>query len=163
MSLFKRVTEFHEAFGQPVSDSDMPQPIAADRMRLRLNLILEEVAEVVDAFCDAHQNVHMKATHKSIKQAIKHLNNASDYELMNYDLAHLAKELSDVRVVVYGTDVELGIDADRVDEEVMDSNMSKLGEDGKPITNEMGKVLKGPNFKEVDLDWVNEYKVQEPE
>lgn len=153
MALYERVKEFHEAFGQPVGEN--VQELTPPRARLRLNMILEETAEVVDVFASSSPgNIHLQAAHKSIKQAIAHLNNADDRELTGYDIAHLAKELSDVRVVVYGTDVEFGIDADRVDNEVMDSNMSKLGLDGKPITNEIGKVMKGPNYKEADLSFI---------
>lgn len=63
------------------------------------------------------------------------------------DMVDIADALADLTYVVYGTAVSLGIDLDAVLEEVHRSNMTKLGEDGKPIYREDGKVLKGPNFK----------------
>jgi len=63
------------------------------------------------------------------------------------NLAKIAKEACDCLVVVYGTLVEYGINADAVFEMVHKSNMSKLGEDGKPVYREDGKILKGPNYK----------------
>lgn len=69
----------------------------------------------------------------------------------NLDFAHAAKELGDLAYVVYGTALTLGIDLDDVVAEVHRSNMSKLGEDGKPLFREDGKVLKGPNYQEADV------------
>jgi len=70
------------------------------------------------------------------------------------DIKKVAKELADLLYVVYGCADVLGIDADGVFEQVHASNMSKLGEDGKPIRREDGKVLKGPNYAPPDLSWV---------
>ncbi len=64
---------------------------------------------------------------------------------------HTAKELADLLYVTYGLAVYLQLDIDNVFAEVHRSNMSKLGEDGKPIYREDGKVLKGPNYKAPDL------------
>ena len=63
------------------------------------------------------------------------------------DLENIAKELCDLLYVVYGTALTYGIDVDECFREVHASNMSKLGEDGKPIYREDGKVLKGPNYR----------------
>lgn len=63
------------------------------------------------------------------------------------DMVEIADSLADLAYVVYGTAVSLGIDLDAVFREVHRSNMTKLGEDGKPIYREDGKVLKGPNFE----------------
>lgn len=70
------------------------------------------------------------------------------------DLVNAAKELADIVYVVYGAAIELGIDLDSVFSEVHRSNMSKLGEDGKPHYREDGKVLKGPNYHEADVESV---------
>lgn len=72
----------------------------------------------------------------------------------NFDLVNLAKELADLIYVVNGFAVELGIDLDAVVTEVHRSNMSKLGADGKPIYREDGKVLKGPDYFEADVETV---------
>lgn len=70
------------------------------------------------------------------------------------DLGHAAKELGDLLWVVYGTGCEFGLDLDTVMEEIFRSNMSKLGEDGKPLFREDGKVLKGPNYTEANIEKV---------
>jgi predicted HAD superfamily Cof-like phosphohydrolase len=67
------------------------------------------------------------------------------------DLVELAKELCDLVVVVVGTAVSYGIPFDECFAEVHRSNMSKLGNDGRPIYNEFGKVLKGPNYSPANL------------
>lgn len=68
------------------------------------------------------------------------------------DLVAVADAITDMLFVLYGTAVEFGIDADLCFDEVYDSNMSKLGEDGKPIVRPSdGKILKGPNFRNPNL------------
>ena len=62
------------------------------------------------------------------------------------DLVEVADALTDILYVTYGAGHAFGIDLDKCFEEVQKSNMSKLGEDGKPIYNEFGKVMKGPNY-----------------
>lgn len=71
--------------------------------------------------------------------------------------AAIAKELADLVYVAYGTAVVMGIDLDNVIREVHRSNMTKLGEDGKPVYREDGKVLKGPNYEEADIEGVIGY------
>jgi len=67
------------------------------------------------------------------------------------DLVGIADALTDILYVTYGAGLAYGIDLDECFLEVHESNMSKLGEDGKPIYREDGKVLKGPNYFEPDL------------
>lgn len=68
------------------------------------------------------------------------------------DLLNVAKELTDILYVTYGMGHVLGIDLDECFAEVQESNMTKLGEDGKPIYRPSdGKVLKGPNYKEPNM------------
>lgn len=67
------------------------------------------------------------------------------------DRVQIAKELTDLLYVVYGAGDVFGLDLDECFRLVHESNMSKLGEDGKPIYREDGKVLKGPNYKPADL------------
>lgn len=69
----------------------------------------------------------------------------------NADLVEVADALTDILYVTYGAGHAFGINLDKCFEEVQSSNMSKLGEDGKPIYREDGKVLKGPNFFEPNL------------
>ena len=76
-------------------------------------------------------------------------------ELQESDnLVDIADALTDLLVVIYGAGHAYGIDLDACFKEVHRSNMSKLGKDGKPIYREDGKVLKGPNYSEPDLDAV---------
>ena len=67
------------------------------------------------------------------------------------DLLEVADALTDILYVTYGAGHAFGIDLDKCFNEVQESNMSKPGEDGKPIYNEMGKVMKGPNYFKPDL------------
>ena len=69
----------------------------------------------------------------------------------NKDLVGVADALSDILYVTYGAGHAFGIDLDKCFEEVQNSNMSKLDENGKPIYNEQGKVMKGPNYFKTDL------------
>ena len=74
-----------------------------------------------------------------------------DQALKNRDLKEVADALTDILYVTYGAGHAFGIDLDKCFEEVQRSNMSKLGEDGKPIFNDQGKVMKGPNYYKPDL------------
>ena len=67
------------------------------------------------------------------------------------DIKEVADALTDILYVTYGAGHAFGINLDKCFEEVQNSNMSKLGEDGKPIYNEAGKVMKGPNYFKPDL------------
>ena len=69
----------------------------------------------------------------------------------NKDLLEVADALTDILYVTYGAGHAFGIDLDKCFEEVQNSNMSKLGEDSKPIYNESGKVMKGPKYFKPDL------------
>ena len=68
------------------------------------------------------------------------------------NLKEVADALTDILYVTYGAGHAFGIDLDKCFDEVQNSNMSKLGEDGKPIYNESGKVMKGPNYFKPDLN-----------
>ena len=68
------------------------------------------------------------------------------------DIKEVADALTDILYVTYGAGHAFGIDLDKCFEEVQNSNMSKLGNDGKPIYNENGKVMKGPNYFKPNLE-----------
>jgi predicted HAD superfamily Cof-like phosphohydrolase len=72
--------------------------------------------------------------------------------MKNNDLLEVADALTDILYVTYGAGHALGIDLDKCFEEVQNSNMSKLDESGKPIYNESGKVMKGPNYFKPNLN-----------
>ena len=69
----------------------------------------------------------------------------------NKDLVEVADALTDILYVTYGAGHAFGINLDECFKEVQDSNMSKLDKNGKPIYNDAGKVLKGPNYFKPDL------------
>jgi predicted HAD superfamily Cof-like phosphohydrolase len=71
--------------------------------------------------------------------------------MKNKDLLEVADALTDILYVTYGAGHAFGIDLDQCFEEVQNSNMSKLGDDGKPIYNESGKVMKGPKYFKPNL------------
>ncbi len=68
------------------------------------------------------------------------------------NIKEVADALTDILYVTYGAGHAFGINLDKCFEEVQNSNMSKLGDDGKPIYNEHGKVMKGPNYFKPDLN-----------
>ena len=82
-----------------------------------------------------------------IKEELEELKEAME----NNDLLEVADALTDILYVTYGAGHAFGIDLDKCFEEVQNSNMSKLSEDGKPIYNESGKVMKGPRYFKPDL------------
>ena len=71
--------------------------------------------------------------------------------MKNKDILEVADALTDILYVTYGAGHAFGIDLDKCFDEVQNSNMSKLGENGEPIYNELGKVMKGPNYFKPDL------------
>ena len=82
-----------------------------------------------------------------IKEELDELKEAMD----NKDLLEVADALTDILYVTYGAGHALGINLDKCFEEVQNSNMSKLDENGKPIYNDAGKVMKGRNYFKPDL------------
>ena len=83
-----------------------------------------------------------------IKEELNELTEA----MYNKDLLEVADALTDILYVTYGAGHAFGINLDKCFEEVQNSNMSKLGDDGKPIYNENGKVMKGPNYFKPNLE-----------
>ena len=82
-----------------------------------------------------------------IKEELDELKKAVD----DKDILEIADALTDILYVTYGAGHSFGIDLDKCFEEVQNSNMSKSGEEGKPIYNEQGKVMKGPNYFKPNL------------
>ncbi len=82
-----------------------------------------------------------------IKEELDELSEA----IQNKNLLEIADALTDILYVTYGAGHAFGINLDNCFEEVQNSNMSKLDKNGKPIYNEQGKVMKGPNYFKPDL------------
>jgi predicted HAD superfamily Cof-like phosphohydrolase len=125
-----RVREFHVAFGQPAPAAPPLTP-SPDLVRLRMRLIREEYEEVM-----AELTKLMRA--KSPDEAIQVYRD-------------LLKELSDLRYVVEGCAVALGLPIEEAYAEVHRSNMSKLDTDGTPVVRSDGKALKGPLYTPADM------------
>jgi len=124
MKTSEAVHEFHEVY-----KIRKAHPHDMDSMSFRMCLIAEEFKEVLEA-----------AGFRAEVQVQK-----SDEAIIT---SHLLKELADLAYVIYGTAEALGWNLDEAVKRVHESNMSKLGADGKPIYREDGKVLKGPYYKE---------------
>jgi len=89
-----------------------------------------------------------KLRYDLIKEELDELQEA----MKNKDLLEVADALTDILYVTYGAGHALGIDLDKCFQEVQNSNMSKLNEDGKPIYNESGKIMKGPKYFKPNLN-----------
>lgn len=129
------VAEFHQAFGHPVEHRPV-EPSIEQRM-LRVRLIAEELVGLADAF-----GVTLQVTHRI---------NVAAKPTPRYDPVEAADALGDLRYVVDGGNLICGFPGERVLAEIHRSNMSKLGEDGKPVLREDGKVLKGSNYTPPDI------------
>ena len=82
---------------------------------------------------------------------IKEELNELEHAMKTKNLKEIADALTDILYVTYGAGYAYGINLDKCFKEVQRANMSKLGNDGKPIYNEQGKVMKGPNYSEPNL------------
>ena len=114
-----------------------------EKVRLFMKTYGQEVKDKA-GFSDAKTN---KLRIDLIKEELEELTEAMQDE----NLLEVADALTDILYVTYGAGHAFGIDLDKCFEEVQNSNMSKLGDDGKPIYNEAGKVMKGPNYFKPDL------------
>ena len=125
------VREFHTTFGAPVAD--VPGICNPDRLTLRARLILEEAKEFLEG-AGLDVNVNGEIVDNPLR--------------VNRDLVLMADALMDLLYVTYGTLIELGMGerSEAMFAHVHASNMSKVGEDGKPVLRTDGKILKGPNF-----------------
>ena len=114
-----------------------------EKVRLFMKTYGQEVKDKA-GFSDAKTN---KLRIDLIKEELEELTEAMQDE----NLLEVADALTDILYVTYGAGHAFGIDLDKCFEEVQNSNMSKLGENGKPIYNEAGKVMKGPNYFKPNL------------
>ena len=89
----------------------------------------------------------MQLRYDLIKEELKELEQA----MKTKNLKEIADALTDILYVTYGAGYAYGINLDKCFKEVQRANLSKLGKDGKPIYNEKGKVMKGPNYSEPNL------------
>ena len=121
-TLISCVEKFHDSFG--ISNNYKPTTQLSQKdIQLRFDLLKEENEEYIDA-------------------------------AKNGDMVEVADALGDLMYILFGTIMKHGMQHKIVEvfEEIQRSNMSKLGEDGKPIYNESGKVMKGPNYFKPNLN-----------
>ena len=115
----------------------------------------EKVGEFMKTFGQDVKNKAEFPSEKIIKlryDLIKEELNEFEEALKKNDLKEVADALTDILYVTYGAGHAFGINLDKCFKEVQDSNMSKLGQNGKPIYNEQGKVMKGPNYFKPNLE-----------
>lgn len=122
---YEKVRAFHKAFGL-----DLDAPVTPERVKLRDDLFEEEINEFDDETVSRHYAYSGIITDYTDKIT-----------------PNMIKEMADCLYVLYGYAATFGIDIDTAFNRVHESNMSKLGSDGKPIYREDGKALKGPNYK----------------
>ena len=108
---------------------------------------METCGQEVKEKAEFPNNKITKLRYDLIKEELEELKEAMD----NKDIKEVADALTDILYVTYGAGHAFGINLDKCFNEVQNSNMSKLGKDGKPIYNEKGKVMKGPNYFKPDL------------
>ncbi len=122
MTPYEMVRQFHDYFGV-----DVDKEFSYESVHLRRDLMTEELVEIEDEFYRLELGLPINKT-------------------------KLTKELADLMYVTIGTAVTFGLPLEEVFTEVHKSNMSKLGDDGKPVRRADGKILKGENYKEPELD-----------
>ena len=123
------MSQFHTAFKHPIGN-----PMTSAELAFRYGLIFEEFTELKDEVAAAMTDI---AIHDRVSTKTKE---------------RLLKELADLQYVVSGMSVAFGLPLQQAFVRVHESNMSKLGEDGKPIYREDGKILKGPKYAPPDLE-----------
>ena len=108
---------------------------------------MEKFGQEIKSKSEFPEEKIVKLRYSLIKEELDEFNEA----IQNRDIKEVADALTDILYVTYGAGHAFGIDLDKCFNEVQNSNMSKLGDDGKPIYNDEGKVMKGPNYFKPDL------------
>lgn len=132
------VSQFHKAFGHSLGEK-----ITEKELLLRYTLVAEEWAELKEEIAAALADI------------------TSGGKVKTKTKERMLKEMADLQYVLSGMAVAFDLPLQVAFTRVHKSNMSKLGEDGKPIYREDGKVLKGPNYAPVDLEDLVEEKEKE--
>ena len=112
-----------------------------------VKLFMEKFGQMVRTQPNFPDKKTMELRLDLIKEELSELEEA----MKTKNLKEVADALTDILYVTYGAGYAYGIDLDQCFKEVQRANMSKLGEDGKPIYNDQGKVMKGPNYTKPDL------------
>ena len=164
MSNFRKVGTFMKTFGQEVKTKPSFSTEKINKLLLIYIIFYKTYRSIMSNFSKVGlfmktfgQEVKNKPSFSTdkinklrlnlIKEELSELTEAMN----NKDLLEVADALTDILYVTYGAGHAFGINLDKCFEEVQNSNMSKLGDNGKPIYNEHGKVMKGPNYFKPDL------------
>ena len=130
MTLLEQAVAFRKAYDQEMLEGMVRYGFVKEKLfDMQAGLVEEEANEFLEACKDLRDAANTPANH---------------YEVL--------KELSDLVFVCYQFAATYGLDLDAAMDRVFESNMSKLGDDGKPIYRDDGKVLKGPKYKKPNLD-----------
>lgn len=156
-----QVVGFHALYDVPMLPLGSPDPqfshMSDERVSLRLGLITEELRELFVAVgidVDMHYTVIDNGTSVPFNEhAMKtgHALRRARAAGCDRDGVEVADALGDLIYVIYGFALEMGYDLAQVVAEIHASNLTKLGDDGKPILREDGKVMKGPNYTKPNL------------
>lgn len=157
LTAFEQVLEFHTKFKQPLTEGEPSLKRIEDRIHLRMNLIAEEFGELIEA-------VYGEASADTFNEAWRRI---QKFDQKNRDLIETVDALGDLIYVVNGFALEAGVNLDNIVTHIHESNMSKLDDNGEPVVSDgvtpaaydgevkpKGKVLKGPNFWEPDIEGV---------
>ena len=125
----EKVKQFHEVMNLPVNS-----PFNVELLKLRKKLILEETQELIAELDDAIEQLQTDSR-----------------TVLRPTFENMCKEMSDVQYALSGLAVSFGLPIEEAFDATHDSNMSKLGNDGKPVYREDGKITKGPNYHKPDL------------
>lgn len=174
----ERTLEFHRLYSAPIHN-EMPDVqmshMSNERIAFRLSFILSECIELLDKGFGVKTEASFYSTKEgrarecftfdpsdadiSLCETIQFALDSAGLE--SRDIYETADALGDLNVVVNGFAIEIGLDMDAIDREIMASNFTKMGTDGRPIigdgkTGPVGKVLKGPNYMEPQLKLIIE-------
>lgn len=138
------VREFHEAFGLPVNYDPTLPPSMAQRV-LRVQMLATDLVELARA---SSVNLRVDSTLSGDEDACVVCVEAPSDE---YDPVEAADALGDIKYLADGGNVVYGFPGDLVTAEIHRSNMSKLGDDGRPVFRADGKVMKGPKYFKPDI------------
>ena len=112
-----------------------------------VKIFMKTFGQIVETKPQLPDDKTMRLRFDLIKEELNELEQA----MKTKNLKEIADALTDILYVTYGAGYAYGINLDKCFQEVQRANMSKLGKDGKPIYNEKGKVMKGPNYSEPNL------------
>lgn len=144
LTAHQMVAQFHDVYAHPRQDTpDMTaEKVSKETLQLRLDLIAEEFFELIDAVIGEKASSELAETYARTVAVT---------DSAQRDIVETADALADLEYVIHGFAHVAGIPLPDVVAEVHESNMSKLGADGRPIYLENGKVAKGPNYFQPDV------------